>query len=212
MHNLVVLGGGDHAKVVISIIKRKNNYKIVGYSDPVNRGDILGVKHLGNDNVLPQVKNESPSTVAVIGHGMLLIPDAQKRKYLFDLATSLEFKLPPITSLSAVINEDVKVGDALIVADGVVINSGCIIGEGVILNTSCSIDHDCKIGSFVHIAPGVTLSGGVDIGKNVLVGAGSVVKEYIAITDNVLIGAGSVVVRDVTEPGIYFGNPARLRS
>nr|HQU73633.1 N-acetyltransferase [Calditrichia bacterium] len=31
----------------------------------------------------------------------------------------------------------------------------------------------------------------------------------VRICDNVVIGAGSVVTRDITEPGIYAGNPAR---
>jgi acetyltransferase-like isoleucine patch superfamily enzyme len=32
----------------------------------------------------------------------------------------------------------------------------------------------------------------------------------VEICDHAVIGAGAVVTRDVTEPGIYAGNPARL--
>jgi len=32
----------------------------------------------------------------------------------------------------------------------------------------------------------------------------------VSICDDVVIGAGSVVTKDITEPGIYAGNPARL--
>jgi acetyltransferase-like isoleucine patch superfamily enzyme len=32
----------------------------------------------------------------------------------------------------------------------------------------------------------------------------------VTICDNVVVGAGSVVTKDITEPGIYAGNPARL--
>jgi len=31
----------------------------------------------------------------------------------------------------------------------------------------------------------------------------------VKIVDNVVIGAGSVVTKDILEPGIYAGNPAR---
>jgi acetyltransferase-like isoleucine patch superfamily enzyme len=31
----------------------------------------------------------------------------------------------------------------------------------------------------------------------------------VTITDHVVIGAGSVVTKDITESGIYAGNPAR---
>ncbi len=212
MTDIVVIGGGGHAKVVISIIKKINNFKIIGYTGPEDRGRILGIDYLGNDDVLRQVKRDHPSSSAVISIGMLKNLDAQKRKQLFELAVTLGFKLPPVTSPDAIINENVKIGDGTVVMDGVIINSGTVIGEGVILNTSCSIDHDCKVGSFTHVAPGATLSGGVTVGKNVLVGAGATVTQYKTIADNVLIGAGSVVTQDFTEAGIYVGNPARLKS
>ena len=211
MTDIVVIGGGGHAKVIISIIKKMDDFRIIGYTDPDNRGNILGVEYLGSDDLLRQVIKNHPSASAVVGVGMLKSSDARKRKKLFDLAGSLGLKLPPIISPDAVINEDIKIGDGTVVMDGAVVNSGAAIGDGVILNTNCSVDHDCKISGFAHIAPGATLSGGVTIGENVLVGAGATVIEYKSIADNVIIGAGSVVVEDIPESGTYFGNPARLR-
>jgi len=32
----------------------------------------------------------------------------------------------------------------------------------------------------------------------------------VTICDQVVIGAGAVVTKDISEPGIYAGNPARL--
>ena len=32
----------------------------------------------------------------------------------------------------------------------------------------------------------------------------------VTICDHVVIGAGAVVTKDIVEPGIYAGNPARL--
>jgi acetyltransferase-like isoleucine patch superfamily enzyme len=33
----------------------------------------------------------------------------------------------------------------------------------------------------------------------------------VTICDRAVIGAGAVVTKNITEPGIYVGNPARLR-
>lgn len=46
------------------------------------------------------------------------------------------------------------------------------------------------------------------IGKNVSIGTNATVLP-VSVCDNVVIGAGSVVTIDITEPGIYAGNPAK---
>lgn len=47
------------------------------------------------------------------------------------------------------------------------------------------------------------------VGNDVSIGTNSTILP-VTICDRVVIGAGSVVTRDITEPGIYAGNPARL--
>jgi len=54
----------------------------------------------------------------------------------------------------------------------------------------------------------------VRIGERTLVGVGSAINPGISIAPDVIIGAGAVVVRDISSPGTYAGNPAhtlRLR-
>lgn len=47
------------------------------------------------------------------------------------------------------------------------------------------------------------------IGNNVNIGSNATILP-VKICDNVVIGAGSVVTKDITQKGIYAGNPARL--
>ncbi len=47
------------------------------------------------------------------------------------------------------------------------------------------------------------------IGNKVSIGTNATILP-VSICDNVVVGAGSVVTKDITEPGIYAGNPARL--
>jgi len=46
------------------------------------------------------------------------------------------------------------------------------------------------------------------IGNRVSIGSNATIMP-VSICDDVVIGAGSVVTRDITDPGIYAGNPAR---
>jgi acetyltransferase-like isoleucine patch superfamily enzyme len=47
------------------------------------------------------------------------------------------------------------------------------------------------------------------IGNRVSIGSNATILP-ISICDSVVIGAGAVVTKDITTPGIYAGNPARL--
>ena len=48
------------------------------------------------------------------------------------------------------------------------------------------------------------------VGNRVSIGTNATVLP-VCICDDVVIGAGSVVTKDITQPGIYCGNPARFR-
>lgn len=204
---IVVIGGGGHAKVIISILKKLNNYEIVGYTDLENKGEILGFSYLGNDDKLNSIFKDGVNN-AVIGLGQ--IKSAALRRILVDISKSIGFHLPAIVSPNAIINEEVSIANGTVVMDGVTINSGSSIGECSIVNTNASIDHDCSIGDFTHIAPGVTLSGEVKVGNDVLIGTGANVINQINITDSTIISAGSTVLKSINKKGIYRGNPASL--
>ena len=47
------------------------------------------------------------------------------------------------------------------------------------------------------------------IGNNVSIGTNATILP-VTICDNVVVGAGAVVTKDISTPGIYAGNPARL--
>ena len=46
------------------------------------------------------------------------------------------------------------------------------------------------------------------IGNHVSIGSNATILP-ISICDNVVIGAGSVVTKDIFEPGVFAGNPAK---
>lgn len=205
--NLIIIGGGGHAKVLISVIKKIEAFNMAGYTDSADRGDILGVKYLGNDSLLEEIRNNLSVNSAVIGVGMININI--ERENIFNRLKKIGFNLPKIVSPTSVINECVSIDEGSIVMDGVIINSGSTVGKGCIVNTNSTIEHDCNIGDFSQICPGATLSGGVKVGKHCLIGTGVSIKQYLSITDYCVIGIGAAVINNCEESGIYTGVPAR---
>jgi len=205
MDRIVVIGGGGHARVLISILK-KIGYNIAGYTDRDDRGVILGIPYLGGDSILPEIVRGNDGCSAIIGVGKIDTSDLRLK--LQKEVEVLGFSIPIIVSPKAIINEGVKLGIGTAVFDAAVINSGTETGMACILNTNCTVEHDCQIGDNVHIAPGVTISGGVAIGDNCMIGTGAIIIQSVNICANCLIGAGATVVKDLTIPGTYVGNPA----
>ncbi len=206
-NKIIIIGGGGHAKVIISLLKKIKFFEIVGYTDTQNYGIILNVPYLGKDEVL---QSHFDCGIKMLAIGIGQIKSSSLRRSIINKLEIIGFQFPTIISPNSIVNEDVQIGDGTVIMDGVVINSGTIIANYSIVNTNSSIDHDCKIGSYTHIAPGVTLSGEVTIGDNVLIGTGASVIQQISIMDNCIISAGSSVQKSIIFSGIYRGVPAKL--
>jgi UDP-perosamine 4-acetyltransferase len=207
LEKIVIIGGGGHAKVLISIVKKSTLFDVIGYVDFRDSGTLLGVKYLGNDDKLREINFQGIKN-AVLGIGQVSV--SEKRFDIVQKVKKVGFVFPSIISKDAIVNEDVLIEEGTQVLDGVVINPGVRIGKFSIINTKSTIEHDCKIGSFCHISPSAVLSGGVEIGDFSMVGANAVVVQCKKIFSRCLIGAGSVVTKDITEEGVYIGNPSRV--
>lgn len=207
MEEIVVIGGGGHAKVVLSILRKLKKYHIVGYTDLRDNGPLLGAPYLGLDQKLASIATEQRGLHGFLAVGQVGLGNARQK--IQSQLRSVLFSFPAIVSPDAVVNEEVTIGEGVAVMDGVVINCGAVIGQGAIVNTNSTVEHDVRIDDWVHIAPGVTISGGVTIGRFSMIGAGATVIEGRQITSECIVGAGSTVVYDLTEPGVYVGSPAR---
>ena len=101
------------------------------------------------------------------------------------------------------------IGAGGIVCPETVVTCNVEIGKYCHLNLSTTVGHDCRIGDYFTTAPGAHISGNCVIGNRVYFGTGASVRQNIRICDDVTIGMGSIVVKDIMEPGVYAGVPAK---
>ena len=95
-----------------------------------------------------------------------------------------------------------KVQSHTFICELVDIGDGCFIGHGVMF-----VNH-----LFSNGGPALgdkTLWKKTKIGNNVSIGSNTTLLPVL-VCDYVVIGAGSVVTKEIYEPGVYAGNPARL--
>jgi len=125
----------------------------------------------------------------------------------------------PVNIYECVLSEDVFVGPFVEIQKGVIIGARTKIQSHSFICELVSIGADCFIGhgvmfindTFSQGSPAGgdrSLWGRTTIGNKVSIGSNASILP-IGICDNVVVGAGAVVTKDITEPGIYAGNPAR---
>jgi len=206
--DIVLVGGGGHCKVVISIIKKLDTFNIIGISDlKENLGkEVLGIETRYTDDQLEELHDKGIK-YAFVTLGSVGNPDNRIR--LFEILKQIGFEIPVIISKDATVDESVEIEEGTVIMPGAIINPGTKIGKNCIINTGAIIDHDCTIGDHVHIAPGVTLSGSVKIGTGSHIGTGASVIQGIEIGSRVIVGAGSVVVNTIQDNKKVMGVPAR---
>lgn len=105
------------------------------------------------------------------------------------------------------IQRDVRIGDRTKV------QSHAFICELVTIGDDCFIGHGVMFINDTFAAGGPaggrkTLWRCSHIGNHVSIGSNATILP-VDICDGAVIGAGAVVTRDILEPGIYAGNPAR---
>lgn len=207
---IIILGTGGHAAVIIDIIESANKFKIIGITDiTLSKGTIFkGYKILGNDSVLMDYFNNGCRNVAI---GIGGYTNNNLRSTIFIKMKRMGFKIPHHIHPSANISRSVKIGEGSIIFSGVNINTDVIIGENNIIATGSNIDHETILGNNVLISAGVTLGGYVKISEKVLCAIGCNVVSGVEVGSEILIGAGALVVKSIFKPGIYLGIPAKLK-
>lgn len=206
---VIGLGAGGHARVLLDMLRMDQKYEIVGLLDPdplLKNQMVDGVPILGGDEWLALAYSRGIRHFFV---GVGSAGSTKKRVALYSEAVKNGLSPISIIHPSAVISPRVSIDVGATIMARVVVNPGAVIGINVTLNTGSIVEHDCRVGNHVHIATAGVLCGGVDVGAGAHVGAGSVIRQYIRIGENAVVGAGAVVVRDVPPGVTVAGVPAK---
>jgi len=126
----------------------------------------------------------------------------------------------PVNLYGCSIGDDCFIGPFTEIQQGAVIGRRSRIQSHTFICDLVTIGDDCFIGHGVVFINDLFSEGGpasgdrtkyktTTIGHHVSIGSNATILP-VNIADHTVIGAGAVVTKDITEPGIYAGNPAKL--
>ncbi|NOG54761.1 MAG: acetyltransferase [Planctomycetes bacterium] len=214
---LVLIGGGGHAKVVADCA-RSCGWTIAGFYDdapadsPFPLAD-SGVPFLGPvPTEFGRPGNDEAQPTALF----IAIGDNEDRKRLAGSVWAADGPSPDarpghvkVVHASSVVSPSAHIGSGTLVAPGAVINADARIESDCIINSSAVVEHDCIVGAAAHLAPGSVLGGAVAVGSLSLVGLGARVLPGVRIGSRCTVGAGAVVTANVPDGATVTGIPAK---
>ncbi|QWV91954.1 hypothetical protein KP004_12030 [Geomonas oryzisoli] len=108
----------------------------------------------------------------------------------------------------------VIVGDQVWIGSNTTIERAIVEDTTVCANTKLDdlvhIGGGSYIGSKCMVTAGSVIAFNVVLGDNVTIAPNACIRENVTVHDDVTIGQGAVVVEDLSDPGVYVGNPARF--
>jgi len=125
----------------------------------------------------------------------------------------------PVNIYGCSIGNDSFVGPFVEIQKDVTIGERCKIQSHAFVCELVTIGNDCFIGHGVMFINDLFSEGGpamgnktlwksTTIGNRVSIGSNATILP-VTICDQVVIGAGAVVTKNITESGVYAGNPAK---
>jgi sugar O-acyltransferase (sialic acid O-acetyltransferase NeuD family) len=144
----------------------------------------------------------------------IAIARSDVRARLAERCTTDGLRFIQIVSPSAIIMDDVEIGEGCIVSPLVTLTSNIRIGRHFQANLYSYVEHDCVIGDYVTFAPGAKCNGNVVIEDHAYIGSGAVLRQGkpgapLVIGRGAVVGMGAVVTRSVPPGVTVVGNPAR---
>ena len=141
---------------------------------------------------------------------MVAIGDSKNR---FDVVQKLPKETIYFTYIhptALILDDNIEIGEGSFIGAYSILTTNIKIGKHALLNRGNQIGHDCNIGNYFSAMPGAIVSGNVTIYDCVYMGTNSSIREKLNIHSLSTIGMNSCVVKNINEPGVYVGTPAKL--
>ena len=207
MRRLAVIGAGAMGQLIAHYATAPGQFLLAGFLDDhhptgsrVGLGEVLG----GTREIERRYADSRFDEILVaVGYKHFGF-----RKQIFE---SLKGRVPfaRLVHPATYMDPSCQIGEGVVVLPGCTLDRGISLEDNVFLNVGCVVAHDTTLGAHSFLGPGVTIAGCSRIGQCCFLGTGSTIVNRINVCNDAQTGAGSVVTRDIIEPGVYVGVPAR---
>jgi sugar O-acyltransferase (sialic acid O-acetyltransferase NeuD family) len=208
MERLAIIGSGDLGQLIAYHAETDKKYIIAGFFDDYRSSGTMVDKY----NVL----GKTDDIVTLFQQGIfdrLLVAIGYKhfeaRKRFFDQFYG-QIPFASLVHSSCYVDPSCNIGEGSVLLPGSVLDRNVKIGRNVLINVASTVAHDSTVGDHSFLSPRVAIAGFTQVGYCCNIGINTTIIDNITITDNVQTGGATVVIKNITEKGLYVGNPAKF--
>ncbi len=194
------------------MIKNEKPLKIIGYSESMLTQDSMYYgKNFVNEDISIMTPDEFKNLQSkddfqyFIGFAL----DLKEREQTIDLLDEYDSDCVTFIHETASVHEGAVIGKGSCVANFSTVMQGAVLGKHCFVETYCLISHNTTVGNNCMLHSGTMIAGKTTIGKNCMFNFRSGVMNKLDICDNTVVGAFSNVTKNIDNPGVYVGTPAR---
>ena len=205
MKKVIIIGGGNHAKVVVDILRENNRdiHTILDDDENLIGKKLMGIEITAKISMLSELSKDKYEIIISIGTPMI-------RKKIFNKIKNMGFEFANAIHPNADLAESVITGKGLVINSGVVVHPDVKLEDNIILGMNATVSNDSLVEKHVHISPGVHITGECKIEECVELGTGAMILPRNKIGKNSVIGAGAVVNRDIEKNVTAVGVPVKV--
>lgn len=195
-----IYSAGGYARELVRLVRLQYPEDEVQFVDDNERAGSL---------TFAQASQEIEGSEMLVGFAS---PALRAEKH--ELVKRAGFKVFSVVANTAIVGDNVLLGEGSVMSDFTMVTSDATIGDGFQCNIYSYIAHDCLVGDFVTLAPRVSVNGRVTLEDNVYIGTGATIlpgsnEASIVIGEGAKIGAHALVTKSVAPRATVVGCPAK---
>ena len=208
MKELVILGAGSHARILLDVCFDAEIPVRGLLDDGIPTGSkVLGMPVIGG---FDEIKDRSflDAFDIIVGIG----GSQDGRRKWSSQVMSLGGRLRTVAHPSSAISRFADIGDGCFIWQHATVMHDARIGQFAVIGCNSSIGDNCVVEDNVFIAGGCQINGRVEIEEDAYIGTGSVISPGCRIGRRSVLGLNSTVTRDIPPACLCVGPAAKIVS
>ncbi|MBR2671013.1 MAG: lipid carrier--UDP-N-acetylgalactosaminyltransferase [Oscillospiraceae bacterium] len=183
MKKLLLVGAGGFGRVVLEHAIQQYD---CSFLDDNCTGIINGALIVGKTTDIEKLYGQYKLLIVTIGNNIL-------REEIYSVAKRVGYDIPNIIDPSAYISPYASMGSGCIVLNNAVVQNNVKIGNGVILNPGVELHHDSVVGNNVTIYTNSVVRSGARICDRVSLGSTLTIGNNVVVEKDSIIGDGETI-------------------